>query len=125
VEDAGCCVGSPDETGSQGTSADDEVAVVGNSRSECRSVRGMNRNRGHRRRDDAVVGGAAGEPAGAWLSDAAVAVAVAERNVRGTFGSFAVPGRRRRPSDRHPRPSDLLHPGRDRERDPPPSPFGA
>jgi len=27
AENAGCCVGSPDETGSQGTSADDEVAV--------------------------------------------------------------------------------------------------
>jgi len=37
--DAGCCVGPPDETGSQGTSTDVEVAVVGNSGSgfgECR-----------------------------------------------------------------------------------------
>jgi len=32
-ENAGCCVGLPDETGSQGTLADVEVAVVGNSRS--------------------------------------------------------------------------------------------
>ena len=57
--------------GSQGTSADDEVAVVGNSRSECRT------------RDElepglsACVGdvttlssGAAGELAGAWLATA-------------------------------------------------------
>ena len=58
----------------------------------------------HWRRDDAVVGGAAAEPARAWLSD--VAVAVAERNVCGAFGHFAVLGRRGRPSDRHPRPSD-------------------
>ena len=57
-------------------------------------------------RVDAVIGGAAGEPAGARSSDVAVAVAVAERNVRGAFGHFAVPGRRRRPSDRHPHPSD-------------------
>jgi len=35
-----------------------------------------------------------------------VAVAVAERNVRAAFGRFAVPGRRNRPSNRHPRPSD-------------------
>jgi len=49
------------------------------------------------RRDDAVVGGAAGETAGAWWTDVAVAV---ERNVRGAFGRFAVPGRRVRPSDR-------------------------
>ena len=34
--------------GSQGTSADNEVAVVGNSRSESRSVAGTNRNRGRR-----------------------------------------------------------------------------
>ena len=52
-----------------------------------------------------LLSGAAGEPAGAWLSDVVVAVAVAERNVRGAFGHFAVPGRRSRPSDRHPRPS--------------------
>jgi len=40
------------------------------------------------------------------VNDVAVAVAVAERNVRAAFGHFTVPGRRRRPSDRHPRPSD-------------------
>jgi len=34
--------------GSQGTSANNEVAVVGNSRSESRSVAGTNRNRGRR-----------------------------------------------------------------------------
>jgi len=34
--------------GSQGTSADNEVAVVGNSRSESRSVAGTSRNRGRR-----------------------------------------------------------------------------
>ena len=34
--------------GSQGTSADNEVAVVGNSRSESRSVAVTNRNRGGR-----------------------------------------------------------------------------
>jgi len=58
----------------------------------------------HWRRVDAVVGGAAGEPARALWSD--VAVAVDERNVRGAFDRCAEPGRRRRPSDRHPRPSD-------------------
>ena len=36
---AGCCVGPPDETGSRGTSADFEVAVVGNSCSVCGECR--------------------------------------------------------------------------------------
>ena len=57
-------------------------------------------------RDEPEPGPSACSEVGAWLGDVAVAVAVAERNVRGAFGHFAVLGRRRRPSDRHPRPSD-------------------
>ena len=57
------------------------------------------------------------------MSDVAVSVAVAERNVCAAFGRFAVPGRRNRPSDRHLRPSDP-NIRKKSGRDPPPSPVG-
>jgi len=133
---AGCCVGPPDETGSRGTSADVEVAVV-NSWSVC----GERRRGASVRRDetrelgpsagigvvaDVVVVGAAGESAGAQSGDVAVADAV---NERGTSA-----GRSSRSSSRvngDVRPTGILVRGitnvrgRSTEGDPPPGPFGA
>jgi len=72
--------------GSQGTSADDEVAVVGNSRSECRSGPQDEPEPG----PSACVGDvttlsseAAGELAGAWLATAERSVG---RSGTGTVG---------------------------------------
>jgi len=84
---ARCCVGPPDETGSRGTLADFEVAVVGNSWSVCRERRrGASVRRDetgtvgrHRVVANVVVVGAAGESAGAQSADVAVADAVNER----------------------------------------------
>ena len=89
-ENAGCCVGPPDETGSRGTSADVEVAVVGNSRSVCGDRRGGASVTPGRDREpgpsagievvaNAVVVGTAGESAGAQSGDVAVADAITER----------------------------------------------
>jgi len=137
-ENAECCVGLPDETGSQGTSADVEVAVV-NSLSVC----------GERRRGASVhrdetgnwdrrpASGSlptlsswerleSGEPAGAQSGDVAVADAI---NERGTSA-----GRSSRSSSRvngDVRPTGILVRritnvrGRSTEGDPPPGPFGA
>ena len=107
-KNAGCCVGSPDETGSQGTSADDEVAVVGNSRSECRSVRGTNRNRDLR---PAVESCRLCRRWSGWRASRSVIERRRGRcrrqeRPRGVRGHFAMPGRRSRPYDWHPRPSD-------------------
>ena len=62
---------------------------------------------------DVVVVGAAGESARAQSGDVAVADAVNERERPLSFESFVKPGRRRRPSDRHPRPSEQQRPGKE------------
>jgi len=88
-ENAGGCVSPPDETGSQGTSADVEVAVVGNSGRVCGDRRrgaSVRRNEtGNRDRRPAsrslptLSSWERLESAGAQSGDVAVAVAVTER----------------------------------------------
>ena len=115
---AGCCIGPPDEIGSRGTSDDFEVAIVGNSCSVCRarrkgvSVRRMrpgtgtvSRHRGRCRRCRCGSG---------WrVSRSAVGRRRGRRHREGTSARFDAPGRRRRPSDRHPRPSEQQRPGKE------------
>ena len=121
---AGCCVGPPDETGSRGTSADVEVAVVGNSRSVC----------GDRRGGASVRWDEAGNRDRRPASRSLPSLSSWERldsqpersratsrsltpsprgDVRGAFEPFDAPGRRRCPSDRHPRPSEQQRPGKE------------
>ena len=121
---AECCVGPPDETGSWGTSADVEVAVVGNSWSVC----------GERRRGASVRRDETGNRDRRPSSGSLPTLSSWERlesqpqrsratsrsltpstrgDVRWAFEPFAEPGRRRRPSDRHPRPSDQQRPGKE------------
>jgi len=81
---AGCCVGPPDETGSQGTSADVEVAVAATA-GVCAESAGEVRRFAETRPGTGTVGRHRGRcrrcrRESSWrVSDVAVAVAVAER----------------------------------------------
>ena len=123
-ENAWCCVGPPDETGSQGTSADVEVAVVGNSWSVCGDRRrGASIRRdetGNQDRPPALVSlptlssweRLEGQPERSLTTSLSLS-ASPRGDVRWAFEPFVAPGRRRRPSDRHPRPSEQQRPGKE------------
>ena len=95
---AGCCVGPTDETGNRTASR------------SLPTLSSWERLESQPERSRATSRSLSPSPRG---------------DVRWAFEPFVAPGRRRRPSDRHPRPSEQQRPGRSPEGDPPPGPFGA
>jgi len=123
-ENAWCCVGPPDETGSQGTSADVKVAVVSNSWSVCGDHRGgasVRRDETANRDRRPASGSLPTLSSWEWLKSQPERSRATSRSltpsprgyVRWAFEPSAEPGRRRSPSDRHTRPSEQHRPGKE------------